>query len=120
MVIVLLLLAAVVAGANWLSTQSRRYPRNDASHPYAGRTSANDKNFGDITTPVRAPLWPWVLGMAVIAALVLGRAVRGAVWSLTRFVSAAQQESAGVRFRPVRLLSVRVRRIDPVLANREQ
>lgn len=66
--IMLLLLAAVAAGAYWVGKQSRPYSRTDATRPPAARTATHDEIPDDTATP----MWPWVLGAVILGVLVLG------------------------------------------------
>ncbi len=67
----LLLLAAVAAGAFWAGKQSRSYPPHaDVTRPPAARTTARDEIAHDSATPV----WPWVVGAVILGVLVLGMA----------------------------------------------
>jgi hypothetical protein len=66
----LLLLAAVAAGAFWAGKQSRSYPRADVTRPPTARTTARDGIVHDSATPV----WPWVVGAVILGVLVLGMA----------------------------------------------
>ena len=66
----LLLLAAVAAGAFWAGKQSRSYPRADVTRSPAARATARDEISHDSATPV----WPWVAGAVIVGVLVLGMA----------------------------------------------
>ncbi|QLL06862.1 hypothetical protein [Mycobacterium vicinigordonae] len=64
--IVLLLLAAVAAGAYWAGTQTRPHPRNDVpQHPAVGTSGSTPRRMS-------APSWAWVLGVVVLVVMVLG------------------------------------------------
>ena len=67
--IVFLLLVAVGAGAFWAGKHSRSYPPAEMVHPPADRPPA-----GREVVHGSAPVWPWVVGAAILGVLLLAMA----------------------------------------------
>jgi hypothetical protein len=65
----LLLLAAVAAGAFWAGKQSRPVPP-DVTHGPVSPTPTHD----DVANGSSTPVWPWVVAAALLGVLVLGMA----------------------------------------------
>jgi hypothetical protein len=67
--IMLLLLAAVGAGAFWAGKNSRSSPPPDIARAPTGQPPARRQ-----VVHGPAPVWPWVVGAAILGVLLLGMA----------------------------------------------